>query len=317
MIFAITGGTGFIGQKLVKQLVDDGHEVRVLSRKNTINTGGELYRGNLLTLNVLQSFVANVDVLFNCAGEIRDVTVMRSIHVDGTINLLDAVIKEAHRTGKRIHWVQLSSVGAYGPPSCVPNLERIITETSPNSPVGEYESTKTDADKLIVEACACNSISYSILRPSNVIGECMPNQSLRSLIRMVRRGLYFYVGRPGAIANYVHVTDVVSALLKCAFVPAAKGEIYNLSSDCLLEDIVQQISKTLGVRQPWLRVQERSIRIMVDLVGKRIPIPLTHSRIDALVMRTHYPADKIISELGYVFSKPMPAGVDGLVRECF
>jgi nucleoside-diphosphate-sugar epimerase len=128
--------------------------------------------------------------------------------------------------------------------------------------------------------------------------------------------LFFYVGRHGAVATYVHVDDVVAALMKCAVEPKAKGRIYNLSSDCLLEDLIKHIASSLGVRLPWLCLPESLIRAAVGLVEGWVRIPLSQPRIDALVSRTRYPADRIVSELGFNFSRPMPTAIEDFAKEC-
>ena len=158
-------------------------------------------------------------------------------------------------------------------------------------------------------------MTYTILRPSNVFGTKMTNQSLRRLIELVKRQLFFYVGRPGAITTYVHVDDVVAALIICAVEPRAKDQIYNLSSDCILEDIVKHIASLLGVRQPWLRIPEPLINIPLGLLSSLLKSWVNVPSLNVLLLRTRYPAQKIESELGFKFSKPLPAGIEDLVKE--
>jgi len=72
MIVAITGGTGFIGQKLVSRHLAQGHEVRVLSRRKAVEPGAKLCSGDLSDTDALRAFVDAADILYHCAGEIRD-----------------------------------------------------------------------------------------------------------------------------------------------------------------------------------------------------------------------------------------------------
>lgn len=314
----VTGANGFIGKSLVDALYRQGFTVKVLTRRSggVFQDGIQVVRGDLASPDCpLARFLAGCDVLFHCAGEIRDVSAMQLLHVDGTQRLLQAALQESAQTGKKIHWVQLSSVGAYGPPQGTAPTDRTVTEDTPTRPVGEYEVTKTKADELVLQASEDGVMTYSIVRPSNVFGPKMSNQSLRGLIEMVQRGLFFYVGRHGAVATYVHVDDVVAALMKCAVEPKAKGRIYNLSSDCLLEDLIKHIASSLGVRLPWLRIPELLIRTAVGLVEGWVRIPLSQSRINALVSRTRYPADRIVSELGFNFSRPLPAAIEDFAKE--
>lgn len=314
----VTGANGFIGKSLVDALYRQGFTVKVLTRRPGcgFQEGIQVVRGDLTSPDCpLARFLAGCDVLFHCAGEIRDVTAMQLLHVDGTQRLLQAALQESAQTGKKMHWVQLSSVGAYGPPQGTAPPDRTVTEDTPTRPVGEYEVTKTKADELVLQASEDGVMTYSIVRPSNVFGPKMSNQSLRGLIEMVQRGLFFYVGRHGAVATYVHVDDVVAALMKCAVEPKAKDRIYNLSSDCLLEDLIKHIASSLGVRLPRLRIPESLIRTAVGLVEGWMRIPLSQSRINALVNRTRYPTDRIVSELGFSFSRPMPTAIEDFAKE--
>lgn len=314
----VTGANGFIGRHLVDALSQQGYSIRVLTRRPDCLFPSciQVVLGDLTTLGCqLDQFLEGCEILFHCAGEIRDVGAMQLLHVDGTHHLLQAVLRVSTKTEQKVHWVQLSSVGVYGSSFGPAKTYHLVTEDTQLRPVGEYEITKARADELVVQASDGVKMTYSIVRPSNVLGVGMPNQSLRDLISMVKRGLFFYIGKPGAVAPYVHVDDVVSALMKCAFEPKAKGQTYNLSNDCLLEDLIKCIASLLGVRSPQIRVPESLMRVAVGLFEGRVNIPLTQSRIDALVNKTRYPDDKIVSELGFKFSMPIPAAIEDLVNE--
>ncbi len=312
----VTGGSGFIGEKLCAALTSCGHHVAVLTRDRNRRNGASQFvygdlsiRGGLANLNI-----AEFDVLIHCAGEVKSPVLMRAVHVEGTKQLLELTRRKSLGGARELHWVQLSSVGAYGPTELAAR-DRHVTEVSAQNPVGDYETTKTESDHLVLDAAGRGDVTCSILRPSNVFGSGMPNQSLLGLISMVKRGLFFYIGRPGAMANYVHVDDVVTALMKCAFEPQARGETYNLSNDCLLEDLIKCIASILAVPRPRVRISESLIRPVVRVFEGWLSIPLTQSRIDALVNKTRYPADKIISELGFMFLKPMPVAIEDLIQK--
>ncbi|MCY1540438.1 hypothetical protein D9M68_760780 [compost metagenome] len=97
----------------------------------------------------------------------------------------------------------------------------------------------------------------------------------------------------------MHVDDVVSALLLCGFNPNAKGNIFNISNDCLQEELVCAIAKVVGGSAPWVRIPESVARGAGRAFSRWPAFPLTQSRIDALVRRTRYPTDKIESYMGF------------------
>lgn len=307
MIAAVTGGTGFIGKKLVARLIERGDTVRLLTRNSNLPDNSsllEIHECNLLTagVNDLSTMLDGADVLYHCAGQLNEPLAMRALHVDATHKLVEAA---SRRVG---HWVQLSSVGVYGPVT-----EGTVTEDSKLNPVGEYEITKTQSDQIVVDAANKGGFSYSILRPSNVFGAGMSNQSLFGMIAMIDRGFFFYIGKLGASANYIHVNNVIEGLIRCGTMPQAKGRTYNLSDHCTMEHFVETIANALGRAPPWLRISKAIAQLAGSTLGQIPGFPLTRSRVDALVNRSIYPISRIQQELGYNHIVSMEDGVRELV----
>lgn len=295
----VTGASGFIGKQLVSVLLSDGHDVKVVTRNvaNTFPDKVEVFIGDITDLSLnLSPIVENCSLVFNCAGEIKNEKAMRGLHIDGTKRLLEAFANQNDISNK--HWVQLSSVGAYGP-SSIANASRTITENTVCNPVGEYESTKTIADDLITHLAPKLGITYTILRPSNVVGTQMANQSFFRLISSILQSRFFYIGSKESIATYVHIDDVVSAILLCGTNKSAINQTFNLSNDCKLSEIVEVVMDSLGKKDNFLCISERLIRLIVKVTSKFRVLPLTEKRVDALVSKTTYPYDKIKNELGF------------------
>ena len=307
MIVTITGGTGFIGKKLALRHLARRDEVRVLSRSAPELPGlpdkVKYFTGDLTNIDSLHAFADGADVLYHCAGQLTDEGAMRALHVEGTRNLVEVAAR--HRIG---HWVQLSSVGVYGPVS-----EGDITEEFPVNPVGEYEITKVKSDELVLDAALQERFSCTILRPSNVFGADMKNQSLFGMINMINRGLFFFIGKPGASANYIHVDNVVEALVRCGTMQAAKGRIYNLSDHCSMESMIGVIAGELECRLPALRMPEFLVRWAARILEVIPGFPLSQSRVDALTNHAVYPIDRIQKELDYAHIISMEKGLRQLV----
>ena len=225
MNIAITGGTGFIGKQLAERHLKNGDCVNILSRRNlTLNNGAKLFVGDLSSPDVnLFDFIDHIDILYHCAGEINNESLMEEMHVNGTQRLVNAA------KGKVGRFVQLSSVGAYGLCS-----SGVITEKSDDNPIGVYENTKTQSDNIIKNS----GIPYVILRPSAVFSGTMTNRSLFEFLNMVRKGLFFYIGKKGAMVNYVHIEDVIEALINCGSNINAPGNIFIISQTTTVEKMV-------------------------------------------------------------------------------
>lgn len=290
MIIAITGGSGFIGKLLVERHLGQGDQVRLLSRNTPLEDKNIRYfLGDLSSPNVeLSSFIDGIDILYHCAGEINNESLMQELHVNGTQRLVDAA------QGKIGRWVQLSSVGVYG--TC---REGTITEDSKEQPFGIYEQTKTESDKIVENS----GIPYVIIRPSIIFGKDMPNQSLRSLLRTMNKGLFFFIGKENkSLVNYIHVTDVINALIHCGSDDRALGEIFNLSQSTTVEKMIASFASGMDSNKKILRLPEDVVRVIVGIFGWLPGFPLTSSRVDALTGRCIYNSTKVQKILRFKYS---------------
>lgn len=307
VIVAITGGTGFIGRHLMARHAARGDQVRYLTRRKAVEGihGAIAYVGSLnSSLNDLRRFVSGVDVLYHCAAELRDEAEMHKTNVLGTANLIAAAGGHIGR------WVQLSSTGIYGN-----GRYGDIREETGINPGNAYERSKSESDQLVFAAAEKQNLQCVVLRPSNVYGTDMPNQSLFQLIRVIDKGVFFFIGAYGAVANYIHVENVVDALVLCgtAELPV-NGRVYIVSDHRTLEDFVGIIAASLGKKKPQKRMPESLARFAVALNAFFPGFPLTPSRLNALTNRTVYRTNRIESELGYKNKISMEEGIGELVR---
>lgn len=304
-VVAVTGGSGFVGRHLVARHVAFGDQVRYLTRSVQQHAlpGAKAYVGDLRIEDGLRSFVSGVDILYHCAAELRDVSGMEEVNVQGTKRLLAAVRDDFG------FWVQLSSTGVFGPIH-----GGTVDEQMPILPSNLYEGSKAKADKLILDT-ALGRFRCVLLRPSNIYGPDMTNQSLFQLIRMIDAGLFFFIGSPGATANYVHVENVVDSLMLAAGSQLPEnGRAYIVSDHCTMEEFVTMIAEALGRKPPRRRLPEGPVRLAARLCEGIPGFPLTTSRIDALTNRVVYSSRRIEEELGYRHRITMADGIGELVR---
>lgn len=307
MNVSVTGGSGFIGKLLCEALDEQDVDVTLLSRQQGQGNQRVVLGDLTIPSEALDLFVANCDVLYHCAGEIKNTEIMYGLHVRGTANLLAAVERRIRATNKPFHWVQLSSTGAYGAQADVTK----VNEKFRPAPVGDYEVTKTISDELVISLSLREPLfTYTIVRPSVVIGPTMPNQSVFQLADMVRRKLFFYIGESSKnVATYVHVEDVVRALLACGADPRAAGETFIVSNDCPQKDVIEAFARYAQVGSPRVVVPEAIIRWSVRIITSLIKLPLTQQRIDALVKKGGYDSGLIQERLGFSFKRSIPDSI--------
>lgn len=307
MKVAITGATGFIGKLLIKKHLDSGNEVRILSRKENLEIEDldkiQVFKGDLNDRETLLSFVDNVDVLYHCAAEIKDESLMSVTNVEGTKNLIDV---SKHKIK---HWIQLSSTGVYGPVRT-----GTIKEDQVYNPINEYERTKLISDELVLEAGKKEFFAYTLVRPSNVFGYQMSNQSIFQLVKSIEKGLYFFVGSKGSSANYVPVENVIEVLYLTAINPASKNQIYIISSWTTIENFIDTIAKALNKKTPKIRIPIGLVKFLARLTSFIPKNPLTVARVDALSNRAIYDTGKVEKELNYKPVATVEETIEKLVR---
>lgn len=298
MIAAVTGATGFIGRYLVERLLAESIDVKILTRcsgttQDDISGGCQVFRGDLCDKAYkLDGFLEDVDVVYHCAGESNDKKRMHDLHIDGTRKLMEAA------SGKIKHLVHLSSVGVYGKASTV-----IAKETIPFAPIGIYEKTKAVSDCMVSSLAVANDFTYTILRPATVFGVDMPNNALRTLVRLIKKGRFFFVGPPGAIFPYVAVEDLAEIMWLCGTHAVAYNQTYNVSTNFTVEKFVEIIAQSLGRSTPRFRLSKNLARVCACL-GEMVPgFPLTNRVVDVLTSRTVYDSQKIKTDFGFDFDQ--------------
>ncbi len=306
MLVAITGASGFIGQHLVLFHRSKGDKVRVLSRKESIDlTGVEFYQADLTNPDDdLDNFVNGVDVLYHCAGELKDEKKMPAIHIDGTRRLAQAA------AGKIGRWIQLSSVGAYGT-----FRSGRVNEQTKELPVGVYEKTKTISDNIVREFFSKKSFELVIIRPSIVYAIDMPNQSLFQLVSLINKGIFFYIGSKKTCVNYVHLNDVINALYLCASHPDAIGNTYILSVDASMQKAMESFAQNLTKKISKRKLPEKPLRILTYLFKWLPRFPLSQSRIDVLTNQVIYDGELIVKQLNFKYSVSIVKGFQEIASE--
>lgn len=307
MIVAITGATGFVGKRLIQRHLSLGNEVRFLTTKSMMLNafpGATGFLGRLEDNSfALREFVCNADVVYHLAAEIQNAALMQSVNVNGTRNLLEA------SNGAIGCWVQLSSTGVYGARGNV-----VVNESTLLKPNNEYEKTKAEADMLLESYAHRHQMPVWIFRPSNIYGPEMPNQSLFQLISFIQRKLFFFVGGHNSLVNYVHVENVIDALMLANYSSRPDVYKYIVSQSCTIEHLASYIADSLGNDAPKVRLPEWPIRLLAKF-SERIPgSPLKESRIDAITGQVLYSQEKLERELNYQSQISLKKGFNELVQ---
>ena len=246
----VTGATGFIGDRLVLELLNHGNEVHILARsQQKVNQlfGNQVtfFEGDLWDINTINEAARNCDVVFHLAAFAniwsKDKMLAYKTNVTGTKNVLEAALRN------KVKKVVFTSSAAVLSPS---ENGEIIDETSalPEKYLTEYETTKVMAEQLCIEYCK-KGLDVVIVNPPRVYGPGLLNKSnsVTILIKKYIRGNWRIVpGNGEAIGNYVFIDDVVNGHI-LAMQKGVPGEKYILGgTNISFNGFFRTLSKVSG-----------------------------------------------------------------------
>jgi nucleoside-diphosphate-sugar epimerase len=203
----VTGGTGFLGTYLWKELEARGARVRLFDyRASTLSGEGrpETLEGDVRDALAVARAVEGMDGVFHCAALpsiARGTTATyEAINLGGTRHVLEA----ARRAGAR-KVVYVSSSTVYGVPGKCP-----IEEDAPLAPQGGYSRTKLAAEEVCREATK-SGLPVTIVRPRVILGPGRLGIFSLLFARVARGKRLFTIGPGTNRFQFTHVRDVVSA----------------------------------------------------------------------------------------------------------
>jgi len=311
----VTGGTGFVGANLVRELVALGAGVRVLARRGSDRralTGVpvEFVEGDLLDRPSLARAARGTDMLYHVAADyrlwVREPAELHRVNVEGT----RAVLEAAGEAGVR-RIVYTSTVGALG----IPRDGSLGTEDTPVTladMVGPYKSSKFLAERIAVEL-AQRGLPVVIVNPSAPIGpwDVKPTPTGKMIVDFMR-GRMFATLDTGL--NIVHVRDVARGHVLAAE-RGRVGERYILGharGNLSLTEIGRVLGELTGRPAPRLRVPyavawcgAACTEAVARLTGRPPAVPLTAVRMAR--KRMYFSPAKAVRELGLPQTDPRQA----------
>jgi nucleoside-diphosphate-sugar epimerase len=244
----VTGGSGFVGGRLVRRLGADGWSVRALARSDRSaaaveEAGAEAVRGDLQDVDAMRAGAEGRDVFFHAAAFVEEWGSRADFergNVEGTRRALEAA--RAARVRRFVHVGTEAAILAGRP---LVNAD----ETAPLRPDSKalYSATKAQAEKLVLEA---DGIETVVVRPRLVWG---PGDTtvLPGLVEAVRSKKFSWIGGGGHLTSTTHVDNAVEGLVLGAE-RGRPGEAYFVTDGepVVFREFVTALLATQGVEPP-------------------------------------------------------------------
>jgi NADH dehydrogenase len=290
----ILGGTGFIGTRLAARLLDEGHQVTVLSRDREqhkhlrVLPGLTLENCNVYDPAALAERFRGQAVVINLVGILNERGFggggFRRTHTELTRGALQAA-----RSAGVTRLLQMSSLGA--------------SSTAPSY----YLRSKGEAERLIQSDAG--NVDWTIFKPSVIFGpgDSFLNRFARLLASLP---LVFPLAKPNARLQPVFVDDVIAAFLRCLHGGATSRQVYELGGpqQYTLREIVAFVAKITRRRRLIIGLPDFVARfqaLVMDFVPGR---PFSSDNYRSLTI------DSVCREDGFARLGIQPQSMTGAAR---
>ncbi|MEM9374117.1 MAG: NAD(P)H-binding protein [Planctomycetota bacterium] len=246
---AVTGGTGFVGRSIVRELLVRGWSVRVLARSESkarkvlpAGAGLTVVRGGVLERDALDTLMEGVDACVHLVGIIREAggqQTFENMHAEASRRVIRAGEKWSETRGEPIRHVQMSALGVRDG-SIIP-----------------YQSTKYEGERAV----ASSGLRWTIFRPGLIHG---PDGEFTHMVTDWVRGRaapflfvpYFTGGwlpvGPGAATAPCRVEDVAQMFCDALTHDSSVGNAYDLAGpdEIPFDDLLRIFKKRVPHAKP-------------------------------------------------------------------
>jgi hypothetical protein len=199
----VTGATGFIGSRLVEELINKGYDVTSLIRKGKKgNLKSKIIYGDL-TDEKIDFKNLEFDCIFHLASHTpleKNKKILEKVNFDGTKNLFDEI------KSKTKSIIYISGLGVYGETGDV-----IVDENQKYNPNTDFVKIRLDAEKYLKENSDKHKIDFAVVHFGDVYGpdgwfyEMLIKRLKKNTFRMPKGGKYY--------KGFVHVDDAVGSMI--------------------------------------------------------------------------------------------------------
>ena len=261
----VTGGSGFLGSKIVDLALDAGWKVRTLDRDSrTRDARVEMCVGDIADCAILHQACEGVSAVVHAAGlahvfgpRSRDLAAFCAVNETGTRNVVDAALE-----ADVAHVVLISSVSVYGPHDAA-----VCDETAPCRPEGPYAVSKWRGELAASERIAKSGAALTILRMATIYGEG-DRGNVAKLIAALDRGRFLWPGSGQNHKSLIYRDDAARACLCALEAPAAGIGIFNVSVPAVtMREIVTAICQGLERPVPRLGIPQSFLLAASAIAG--------------------------------------------------
>tara|TARA_B100000674_G_scaffold52645_1_gene36445 strand:- start:5877 stop:6836 length:960 start_codon:yes stop_codon:yes gene_type:complete len=265
----VSGASGFIGLMLIKELLERGHNVYGLVRRDNNYFNNKNYTNIVIediSKNINFNKSVRIDYFYHLAAKTHDKTNNYDeyfrVNVLGLKNVLSYVSKLKIRK-----IIMLSSIKVNG--EGFNTNEQIYSRHSKLNPKDAYGRSKLEAENLLKEFCKINNINFVILRPPLVYGPGVKG-NLSSLMNLIDRNIPMPIVKTNNMRSLISLTNLVDALIVVGLNDEIINKIYLIADDFPLkvEDLYKKIANSMDKKLFLINLPSKFLKVLLWPIGK-------------------------------------------------
>ncbi|AFN77689.1 NAD-dependent epimerase/dehydratase [Stutzerimonas stutzeri DSM 10701] len=269
----LTGGSGFVGSRAAKRLLDDGHRVTAAVRDSEAKLDTRLVCWRFEELTADQHWGAVLEgknLVIHCAARVHvmndpaanPLNEFRKVNVDGTC----ALARQAAEAGVgRFIFISSIKVNGEGTSLGLPYRADDIP-----APEDFYGISKLEAEQGLMKVAADTGMEVVIVRPPLVYGPGVKG-NFASMAKLMEKGLPLPLGAIHNKRSLIGIDNLVDLLIRCIDHPAAANQVFLAGDgeDLSTTELLRGVANAMGKPTRLIPVPAGLLQFGATLLGKK------------------------------------------------
>ncbi|GJA12057.1 UDP-glucose 4-epimerase family protein [Aeromonas caviae] len=287
----LTGATGFVGNAVLTQLIQQGFSVRTFGRRAPVKSATHTRHvvGNISGFENYGPALQNIDVVIHCAAQAYIINnsensnddIYHDVNVAGTLNLaLQAMASGVKR------FIFISSIKVNGEST---NSAQQFNHASPPAPEDAYSRSKQAAEDGLRTLVANSGMELVVIRPPLIYGAGVKG-NFSSLLAIAKKNLPLPLGAINNQRSMVALANLSDLIITCVSHPQAANQIFLVSDDCdvsttqLLEMMTRAVGKSprlFSIPMSWLRFAGKLTgkQAVIERLCGNLQVDISHTKV--------------------------------------